>query len=549
MTRAVIYARYSSDNQREASINDHVRVCTAYAEKQGWRVTTTYTDHAISGASLLRPGYQKLLEDARQGHFDIVLAEALDRLSRDQEHIASLFKNLSFANTQLVTVAEGEIGELHVGLKGTMNALFLKDLALKTHRGFEGRVREGRSGGGLCYGYDVVRETDATGNPIRGKRSINIEEAEIVRAIFKDFANGISPTAIAKDLNARSLEGPRGKAWGPSTIYGNWRRGTGILNNDLYIGRLIWNRQHFVKDPASGKRQARPNPESQWIIEEVPNLRIVPEGLWDSVKERQKTVRRAVLSDTDKRGRSERAKRPVHLFSGLLTCGDCCGSYTLISGPKYGCSNRKTRGTCSNKLTIKRTELEETILTGLKDQLMEPALVKEFIRVYHEEISTVRASMDSRRIQLEKQLLRTEREIGELISAIKAGIRPATVQYELETLETGKVEIEEELKTEPPPPIRLHPNLSEVYRAKVENLRDALDSEDTRQEAAELFRGLIDEIRLVPDGETLRIHLKGELAEMLALSIEKQPGSIGNGLERTMVAGTRSHLYRTVLQI
>ena len=282
MFRAVIYARYSSDNQRKASIEDQTRQCQAYVEHQRWQLTNTYADHAISGTSLLRPGYQKLLEDARSGLFEIVVAEALDRLSRDQEHVASLFKNLSFANVRMVTLAEGEIGELHVGLKGTMNALFLKDLALKTHRGLEGRVRAGCSGGGLCYGYDVVRETDSVGNPVRGKRTINDGEAEIVRSIFQDFASGLSPTTIAKRLNAEGILGPRGKVWGPSTIYGNWRRGTGVLNNGLYIGRLVWNRQHFVKDPATGNRQARLNPESEWIIENVPKLRIVQPDLWDA---------------------------------------------------------------------------------------------------------------------------------------------------------------------------------------------------------------------------------------------------------------------------
>ena len=233
MTRAVIYARYSSDNQRDASIEDQIRQCKAHIEQQRWRLTNTYTDRAISGASLIRPGYQKLLEDARSGLFEVVVAEALDRLSRDQEHVAGLFKNLSFANVRLVTLAEGKIEELHVGLKGTMNALFLKDLALKTHRGMEGRVRARGSGGGLCYGYGVVRETDSAGNPVRGKRTINQEEAKIVRSIFQDFANGLSPTAIAKGLNAEDIPGPFGRNWGQSTINGNWRRGTGILNNDL----------------------------------------------------------------------------------------------------------------------------------------------------------------------------------------------------------------------------------------------------------------------------------------------------------------------------
>ena len=137
----------------------------------------SYHDRALSGASRLRPGYQKLLEDARAGAFDVVVSEALDRLSRDQEDVAALYKHLSFAGVKLVTTAEGEINELHVGLKGTMNALFLKDLAHKIRRGLEGRVRNGKSGGGLPYGYRVARRIDDRGELQRGDRVIeNVRE-------------------------------------------------------------------------------------------------------------------------------------------------------------------------------------------------------------------------------------------------------------------------------------------------------------------------------------------------------------------------------------
>lgn len=133
--KVAVYARYSSENQREASIADQFRICRAYAEKQGWHIVEEYSDQAISGASLLRPGIQALITDALRGRFDIVLAEAMDRLSRDQEDIAGLFKRLAFSNIKMVTLSEGDVTHLHVGLKGTMNALFLKDLADKVRRG------------------------------------------------------------------------------------------------------------------------------------------------------------------------------------------------------------------------------------------------------------------------------------------------------------------------------------------------------------------------------------------------------------------------------
>jgi site-specific DNA recombinase len=214
MTRVALYARYSSDQQRDASIEDQLRLCRLHAEKQGWTIVDSHHDRAVSGASLIRPGIQALLGDALRGRFDVVLAEALDRISRDQEDVAGVFKRMAFADVKIITLSEGEITHLHVGLKGTMNALFLKDLADKTRRGLRGRIEAGKAGGGLCYGYAVVKRNDAAGEPIRGERRINASEAEIVRRIFREFAAGKSPRAIAFDLNREGLARPFGNAWG-----------------------------------------------------------------------------------------------------------------------------------------------------------------------------------------------------------------------------------------------------------------------------------------------------------------------------------------------
>src|SRR5271156_6256573 len=187
MSVTVIYARYSSDLQREASIEDQNRICRERAAREGWSVYKCYSDRGISGASLIRPGIQKLLQDAQAGRFAVVVTESLDRLSRDQEDIAHIFKRITFAGGRIVTLSEGEINELHIGLKGTMGALYLKDLADKTRRGLRGRVEAGKSGGGNSYGYDVVRRLDAEGLPVRGERKINAAKGGIGRRMLNDY--------------------------------------------------------------------------------------------------------------------------------------------------------------------------------------------------------------------------------------------------------------------------------------------------------------------------------------------------------------------------
>jgi DNA invertase Pin-like site-specific DNA recombinase len=146
---------------------------------------------------------QTLLEHAKKGKFDCVIAEALDRVSRDQEDIAAIYKRLRHSDILFLTLAEGEISELHVGLKGTMNALFLKDLALKIRRGQRGRVEAGKVPGGSSYGYRIIRQLLADGSVSTGEREIDPSQAAIIQRIFKEYADGMAPRQIAARLIAK----------------------------------------------------------------------------------------------------------------------------------------------------------------------------------------------------------------------------------------------------------------------------------------------------------------------------------------------------------
>lgn len=222
-------------------------------QRQAWAVTHELADHAASGSNVMRSGFQDMMALALRKGVDVVLAESLDRFSRDQEDTAGFFKRLTFADVRIITLAEGDITHLHIGLKGTMNALYLKELADKTRRGLRGRIDLGKSGGGISYGYRTVRRFE-NGEVTTGERDIVPEEAAIIRRIFKDYLAGASPKQIGKTLNAEKVRGPQGALWSPSTIHGNVKRGSGLLHNELYIGRLIWNRLRY--DPRSGDGQA-----------------------------------------------------------------------------------------------------------------------------------------------------------------------------------------------------------------------------------------------------------------------------------------------------
>jgi site-specific DNA recombinase len=529
--KVAIYARYSSDNQRDASIADQLRICRLHAERQGWQVVEEYTDHAISGASLLRPGIQALISDAMRGQFQYLLAEAMDRLSRDQEDIAGLFKRMAYSDVKIVTLSEGEVTHLHIGLKGTMNALFLKDLADKTRRGLRGRVELGKSGGGNAYGYDVVKKFDGNGEPVRGDRTINGVQADVIRRIFCDYAAGKSAKRIAFELNKDGIAAPGGGDWGFSTINGNPKRGNGILNNEMYVGRLIWNRQRFLKDPDTGKRQARLNPESEWITQDVPELRILEDNLWQAVKDRQKAIKRSHGDDGESENNFRDRRRPKYLFSGLTKCGCCGGGYSMISAYQIGCSTARNKGTCDNRKNIRREQFETRVLNALRYHLMNPVLFKEFCDEFTREMNRLRMEGRASISAAETEIKKIDRELDTLLNLILKGGPAERLNEKMVALERRQKELKAFLlEAEEPPPL-LHPNMAHHYHVQVSELYAALqeDSAAQRMVAANVLRSLVQEIILTPEDDALQIDVRGDLAGILAISLKGKIPPNGKG--------------------
>jgi len=529
MTHVAIYARYSSDMQSASSIEDQFRICRDQAAREKWKVVGAYKDAAISGASVtLRPGIQALLKDAQAGKFEVVLAEALDRISRDQADVAILYKHFKFAGVTLVTLAEGEVSELHVGLKGTMNALFLKDLAAKTHRGLRGRVEKGKSGGGLCFGYEVIKRLGNDGEQVTGERKINEAEAEIVRRVFREFAAGKSPKAIAADLNRDGIPGPNAKAWGDTTIRGHVCRRTGIVNNELYAGVLVWNRLRYIKNPATGKRVSRVNPESEWIRTEVPELRIVDDELWQAARRRQEEISRQYENVTKgvrayRAGKLNTLRRPAFLFSGLIKCGRCGGDYGIITRDRYGCLNRYRRGICDNGRTIHREKIEARILTGLTEKLVSADAVAEAVRAYAEALNQQNRE---RRAQAEldcKALEKIERGIAGIMAAIEDGMYQPAMKARMDELGRQKVEILARMNEAPPDVPDIHPNVTEIYRKKVQRLTAALNDPEVHHEAAEAIRSAVDGVILMPGDKRGEVNmvLRGDLLGILDIAANR----------------------------
>jgi hypothetical protein len=289
----------------------------------------------------------------------------------------------------------------------------------------------------------------------------------------------------------------------------------------LYIGRLSWDRCGYVKDPRTGKRVARPHAPDSWEIAEIPTLRIVDQELWDAVKARQVAIGFAVGRDDDGNALN-RAHRRDFLLSGLLTCGCCGGGYTIMAKDRYGCATRRAKGTCDNTHTISRQRVEQRVLSGLKDRLLAPELVAEFVRAFADEMAEADRQAAGARSQLDAQFAEVERRLEGVLRAIENGAWSDALHQRLGELEARRASLrrEGESVSEPAPKVRLHPNAAGLYRAKVAALEASLNAPEIKAEASDALRALIDKVVLTPDPDApdrLRAELHGDLAEILWL--------------------------------
>jgi site-specific DNA recombinase len=260
--RAAIYARFSTELQRKESIDDQYRACERVARAEGFEIVARFADRGVSGGTADRPGYQSLLTAARDGAFEVVVAEDLSRLWRSRAEFGSRSAELEDLNVHLVTCVGDDTRRdgygLVLGIKSAIAEHQRREISYRTRRGMEGLAAAGKSTGGKCYGY---------GPP---------GEAEVVRRIFDLAAHGARPAEIARTLNREGVPGPRGPRWSLNAA----KR---ILANPRYAGQAIWGRT-IRRTRAQDGRRGRPviSPGGPLVVREGPAL--VDAAIWAVVQ-------------------------------------------------------------------------------------------------------------------------------------------------------------------------------------------------------------------------------------------------------------------------
>ena len=434
--RCAVYARFSTDKQRQSSIGDQVRRCRDYIEREGGQLNEAlvFQDEALSGSSMIRPGLQRLMA-ASTGTprlVDTIVVEDLSRLTRDFADAATVFKDLQYHQVTLIGVADGidtsqRGATLSSGIKSLISDFYLEELADKTRRGLEGRALAGHATGALAYGYKSRAELGPDGAVAGHAIEIDEEQAKVIRFIFSESSNGRSTAQIARLLNDRGVAPPRPRhgrkpSWASTAI-------RSMLLNERYAGRWAFGERQWVRVPGTNKRRPRPRPPEDVMRMEREDLRIVDEATWQVVHKRFQERRRT----------GTRPGRPSYLFSGLLRCG-CCGSnMTIHGGDKsrryYRCDASAKRGDCSNRLSVLEHVVRTQMFAGLRHRLGRPEAV-EHVR----EGLAARLRARSKDVQgdlddVRERLARTEERISSLVEFIADGDRSEYVVSALGDLE------------------------------------------------------------------------------------------------------------------
>lgn len=402
MENGVIYARYSSHNQREESIEGQLRECKEYAEKNGVSIVGEYIDRAISGKTDNRAGFQKMIRDAEKGRFSVVIVYKLDRFARNRYDSATYKAKLKRCGVRLASAME-QLTEgpesiiLEAVLEG-MAEYYSANLAQNIKRGMtENAIKGLVTGGASCLGYYTGPD-----------KKYHIDElgASTVRLIYELYDQGNTYASIIETLNSQGRKTYKGRPFNKSSIHS-------ILHNQRYVGDYVWGD----------------------IITEGGMPQIIDRDLWERVQGK--------LSRREKAGARARGEYDF-ILSGKLFCGHCGSpmigdSGTSRSGAKhyyYTCSDRKHGGTCKKKSVragaIEDEVINTTIQTVLQDSMLEH--IADKVMEYQARDTDSATLLASYR----EQLRETETAIQGLIKAIEGGLYNPSIKDRMEELEAQK---------------------------------------------------------------------------------------------------------------
>ena len=528
--RVVIVARFSTNQQNPLGADDQIRILKEDCERLGWIVVGVFKDEGKSGRSIKkRKGYLEAMAMAATGDVDAVAVFQLDRLGRDARELHDAKNRLEDANAVIYTHDKGVMGRLEFALFAEMAQIESDKFAERTNRGRIAAAERGKFLGDAPYGYKLVPEVDENGQVVVNRRGVPIRKividpatAKYVLRVNLDFDAGLSPHQIAVALTEEGIPTPQGgRVWHPNTIVGVQRSMSGLLRNPLIVGRYIHGKTRNERDPKTGELKKFKADAADMIEHDRPDLRIVPQDVWDRNQERLTARPPSKLRDR---------RRPTYTLSGLVKCAVCGGSYVQVS-TTMGCSAYRLKA-CTNNRRVRRQDLEQAVLNGLTQRLAKPDVITWFIPQYQQERGPATDAASERQARSAQRLVEVNNEIDSIRKQFRLNPGPHARQIlneDLEKLGADKARLQREAARPASPPVAELTTEFVVSRleAMLEDLGDALDGDERdAARARDIVRSLISGVTVEPfdgyggrpdgkGGKGVRVYIEGEISRLV----------------------------------
>lgn len=525
-----LLGRYSANRQNPLSADDQIDVLLKDSERFEWDVAIIAKDEAKSGRSIKnRTGYLDVMAAAAAGEIDVIAVHHLDRLGRNARELIDARNRLEDANVVIYTHNRGVMSRLEFTMFAEVAEYESTTLAERTGRGRIAAAERGKFMGSAPYGYELVEELGPDKKPIVNSRGVpirkivlNAETSRVVLRVNLDFDAGLSPHQIAVALTREGVPTPEGgSVWHPNTIIGVQRSMSGLLRNPIIVGRYIHGKVKNERDPKTGEIKKRKGDAADMIEHDRPDLRIVPQDVWDRNQERLAARPASTLRDK---------RRPTYPLSGLVKCAVCGGPFVQVS-TTMGCSAYRLKA-CTNNRRVRRLDLEKAVLDGLTQRMAQADVISWFIPQYLLERGPATDAAADRRARAVQKI----RELNDEIETIREQMRlkpgphaRKILNDDLETLAASKAQFEREVaRPAPPPPAELTPDfVMKRFHALLDDLGAALQGDERdAARAREIIRSLITSVKVEPfagyggrpDGKgnkAVRIYIEGEIGRLV----------------------------------
>lgn len=402
---AVIYARYSSDSQREESIEGQLRECRAFAEEKGLTIIDTYIDRALSAKTDNRPEFQRMIKESNKRKFEIILVWKLDRFSRNRYDSAHYKAQLKKNNVKVVSATESISDDASGILLESMLEGFAEyysaDLSEKVIRGLtENALKCKFNGGGIALGYQIDAEQHYQLDPVT---------APIIQEVYQKYVNGTTIKSLVEYLKELGVKNYRGKNFSIDAV-------KLILKNRKYIGEYSY------------RNIVTPNG--------IPA--IVSEELFNKAQQR--------MAKNKKAPARHKAKQDMYLLTTKLFCG-ICGAYMIgESGTSrngafhqyYKCASVKKHKGCHKK-TVRKAWIENIVIHYAMGKLMDDDYINQVTDIAYK----AQCKENTKIPQLKKQIAETNSAIHNMLNAIEQGIITSSTKDRLQDLEKTKEKLED----------------------------------------------------------------------------------------------------------